>query len=96
MDGQTDIDLPHDNFNRGGLTIKSFASLKRREDRLRKLRLRREAKSPNADLANVQAFCVGVADQAKESYEDMQSKLKDLLSLVDITVHSEILDFNHQ
>jgi len=95
-DGRTDIDLPQDNFNRGGLTIKSYASRKRREARLRKLRLRREAKSPNADLANVQAFCVGVADQAKESYEDMQSKLKDLLSLVDITVHSEILDFNRQ
>ncbi len=37
-------------------------------------------------MQNVETLCFDIADQAKESYEDMQSKVTDLLSLVNITV----------
>jgi hypothetical protein len=91
-DGLTNIDLPNGPIPRGGVEVGSKTFRKRREIRINKLRLRRQASNVNTDMANVQSFCYGVADQAKESYEDIQSKLNDLLALVDITVHPEIID----
>ena len=91
-DGKTFINLPVDQFERGGVTVKNRYSREIRETRYRnKLRARRSGSQPiNSDLKSVQVLCFGVADQAKETYEDMQSKITDLLSLVDITVHEEI------
>ena len=85
-DGRTNIDPPVDKFNLGGLTIKTRLS---RDTRLKRvMRSRRQAAS--SDMKNVQTLCFGVADQAKESFEDIQSKMTDLLALVDITVHAEV------
>ena len=91
-DGRTNIDPPVDRFNRGGMVVKTrFA----REARLQKsLRNRRQAAS--SDMTNVQTLCFGVADQAKESFEDIQSKMTDLLALVDITVHTEVINEQRQ
>ena len=86
-DGRTDINPPVDNLNRGGITVKARYT---RSMKARKLR-RSVANSTNANIQNVQTLCFGVADQAKESFDDMQSKLTDLLALIDITVHSEIV-----
>jgi len=47
-------------------------------------------------MNNVKTLCLGVVDQAKESYEDIQSKMTDLLDLVDITVHVEIANESRQ
>ena len=85
-DGKTDLDLPTENFNKGGMKIKT------RYTRSTKVnRLRRSGSQPiQSSMKNVRNLCHGVADQAKESYEDMQSKMTDLLALVDITAHGEI------
>ena len=79
-EGTTDIDPP-DQMNRGGINVKARYSRSVRA----LIRRRRDAKPALADMKNVQTLCFGVADQAKESYEDMQSKMTDLLALVDIT-----------
>jgi hypothetical protein len=85
-DGMTNIDPPVDNLNRGGLTIKARYSRS-----IRSRRLRRSGNQPIlTNMKNVQTLCFGVADQARESADDMQSKMTDLLALVDITVHSEV------
>ena len=91
-DGLTNIDPPVDNLNRGGITVKARFSRS-----ISARRLRRSGTSPlYANMRNVQTLCFGVADHANESYEDMQSKLTDLLALVDITVHSQMLEENRQ
>ncbi len=66
-DGLTNIDLPNGPIPRGGVEVGSKTFRKRREIRINKLRLRRQASNVNTDMANVQSFCYGVADQAKES-----------------------------
>ena len=82
-DGYTDIDLPVDNLNRGTITVKA------RYSRSTQAQRRRRNSPVLASMKNVQTLCFGVADQAKESYEDMQSKMIDLLALVDITVQEK-------
>jgi len=89
-DGKSFLNLP-DHFYAGGLNTKSRYS--REAIRRKKLRLRRSnSKFNNSNTKGVQALCYGVADHAKESHEDMRSKITDLLSLVDITVHEEIIN----
>ena len=43
-----------------------------------------------SDTKSIQTLCHSVADQAWESHTEMHSKLKDLLALVDISVHTSI------
>ena len=43
-----------------------------------------------SDMKSIQTLCHSIADHAKESHTEMHSKLKDLLSLVDISVHDTI------
>ena len=88
-DGKSFLNLP-DNFYAGDLIIKTRYS--RETIRRKKLRFRRNIpkRDSHTYTKGVQALCYGVADHAKESHEDMRSKITDLLSLVDITVHEEI------
>ena len=91
-DGRTNIDPPVDRFDRGGLTIKSRFS---RDTRFKNI-MRSRRQIASSDMKNVQTLCFGVADQAKESFEDIQSKMTDLLALVDITVHTEVTNDSRQ
>ena len=87
-DGRTNIDPPVDNLNKGGIHVKA-----RYHRSVSSKRLRRSDNSPlYASMKNVQTLCFGVADHANESYEDMQSKMTDLLALVDITVHTSMIN----
>ena len=89
-DGNTNIDIPVDNLDRGGITVKA-----RFQRSLKALRRRRSNDRPAiANMQNVQTLCLGVADHAKESYTEIQSKMVELLALVDITVHEKLLDGN--
>jgi hypothetical protein len=47
-------------------------------------------KAELSGMKSVQTLCFSIAEQAKESHEEMQSKLTDLLALVDISVHTEM------
>ena len=88
-DGMTDLNLPNDNFKKGGLVMET--RFNRDVRRITHLRARRsDTLSDGASMRNVLTLCFGVADQAKESHEDIQLKLNDLLALVDITVHTEM------
>ena len=91
-DGRVNIDPPVDRFNMGGLTIKTRFS---RDTRFKNI-MRNRRQTASSDMKNVQALCFGVADQAKESLEDIQSKMTDLLALVDITVHTEVTNESRQ
>ena len=91
-DGNTDIDISADNMDRGGITVKT-----RFQRSLRAKRLRRSNDRPAiANMQNVQTLCLGVADHAKESYTEIQSKMVELLALVDITVHEKLLSEHRQ
>ena len=92
-DGNTDIDLPDDKMNRGHITVKARYS---RSIRARRLR-RNKDNSILANMHNVKALCIGVADHANETYVEIQSKMVDLLALVDITLQERIMeDSNRQ
>jgi len=94
-DGRTDINLPNDNFKKGGLDVQTRFNRDLR--RRKQLRIRRsDSINDTANMRNVLTLCFGVADQAKESYEDIQSKMTDLLALVDITVHTEMANERRQ
>jgi len=100
-DGRTDINIPTDNLKTGGLAVKNRFTrgtfLGRNRAKLKVKHIRRSVNNdPSSDMKNVQTLCFGVADHANESYQDIQSKLVDLLALVDITVHSEIINNNRQ
>ncbi len=100
-DGRTDINIATDNLKTGGLAVKNRFTrgtfLGRNRAKLKVKHIRRSVnEDPSSDMKNVQTLCFGVADHANESYQDIQSKLVDLLALVDITVHSEIINNNRQ
>ena len=87
-DGNTDIDLPDDKMNRGHITVKARYS---RSIKARRLRRSRD-NSVIANMHNVKALCLGVADHANETYVEIQSKMVDLLALVDITLQERLMD----
>ena len=100
-DGRTDIHIPTDQFNKGGIKVQTRFSrgtfLGRNRSKLKMKRIGRSATaSSSSNMQNIQTLCFGVSDHANESYRDIQSKLIDLLALVDITVHTEIINETRQ
>ena len=73
-----------DQMNKGGITVVS------RYHRSTNEGVKSES-TDTSDMKSLQTLCHSVADQAKESHLEMNSKLTDLLSLVDISVHKAAL-----
>ena len=87
-DGMTDLNPPVDNLSRGHITVKARYSRSIKAQRLR----RSKSNSVIANMHNVKALCLGVADHAKETHEEIQLKMVDLLALVDITLQERLMD----
>ena len=91
-DGLTNTDPLVDNMNRGTIIVKDRHSRSAFSKRIKK----DTSQSVLSSMKNVKTLCLGVADHAKESYTDIQSKMADLLALVDITIHDKIMNDNRQ
>ena len=69
-------------MNQGGINVVSRYS--------RSINSNKTDDTSISDTKSIQTLCHSVADQARESHTEMYSKLKDLLALVDISVHTSV------